>query len=85
MKNQDLKLNISLKNTQPLLSADGNQVFAEGVLLRKISRFAAGTEEDAILPIPVFYDIKTGKVLLETVPKELREEIENSQKEEAGE
>lgn len=81
MKNQDLKLNISLKNTQPLLSEDGNQVFAEGVLLRKISRFAAGTEEDAILPIPVFYDIKTGKVLLETVPKELREEIGNSQKE----
>lgn len=85
MKNQDLKLNISLKNTQPLLSEDGNQVFAEGVLLRKISRFAAGTEEDAILPIPVFYDIKTGKVLLETVPKELREEIGNSQKESVAE
>jgi hypothetical protein len=79
MKNQDLKINISLKNTQPITSTAGNQVFAEGVILRKISRFAAGTEEDAIMPIPVFYDIATGEILLETLPKELRGEFENEQ------
>lgn len=76
MKNQDLKINITLKNTQPVVSADGNQIFAEGVILRKVSRFVAGTEEDAIMPIPVFYDIQTGKVLVETLPKDLREEYE---------
>lgn len=80
MKNQDLKINITLKNTQPVLSADGNQVFAEGVILRKVSRFVAGTEEDAIMPVPVFYDIQTGKVLVETLPKDLRDEFANEQK-----
>lgn len=80
MKNQDLKINITLKNTQPVLSADGNQVFAEGVILRKVSRFVAGTEEDAIMPVPVFYDIQTGKVLVETLPKDLRDEFADEQK-----
>lgn len=79
MNNQNLKLNIDLKNTRPILSPEGNQVFAEGVILRKISRFVAGTDEDAVMPIPVFYDIQTGKVLLETLPKDLREEFSNEQ------
>ena len=43
-------------------------------ILRKVSKFIAGTSEDAIMPIPVFYDVKTGKVLVEMLPKELREE-----------
>lgn len=81
MKNQDLKININLKNTQPITSPDGNQIFAEGVILRKISRFVAGTEEDAIMPIPVFYDIKTGRILVDTLPKDLREEFENGETE----
>lgn len=79
MNKQDLKLNIDLKNTQPILSPEGNQVFAEGVILRKISRFVAGTDEDAIMPIPVFYDIQTGKVLVDTLPKDLRAEFSNEQ------
>jgi len=79
MNKQDLKINIDLKNTQPVLSPEGNQVFAEGVILRKISRFVAGTEEDAVMPIPVFYDIQTGKVLIDTLPKDLRAEFSNEQ------
>lgn len=79
MNKQDLKINIDLKNTQPVLSPEGNQVFAEGVILRKISRFVAGTDEDAIMPIPVFYDIQTGKVLVDTLPKDLRAEFSNEQ------
>ena len=79
MKNQDLKLNIDLKNTQPILSPEGNQVFAEGVILRKISRFVAGTDEDAVMPIPVFYDVLTGKVLVDTLPKDLRAEFSDEQ------
>lgn len=76
MNNNDLKLNIDLKNTQPVTSPEGNHVFAEGMILRKVSRFVAGTAEDAIMPIPVFYDIKTGEILLDTLPKDLREEYE---------
>lgn len=81
MKNQDLKINIDLKNTRPVISEEGNQVFAEGVILRKISRFVAGTDEDAVMPIPVFYDVKTGKVLVDTLPKDLRAEFSNEQEE----
>lgn len=73
MKDQ-IRLNINLKNTTPVVSEEGNQVFAEGVILRKVSRFVAGTEEDGIIPVPVFYDVQTGKILLETLPKDLREE-----------
>ena len=79
MNKEDLKLNIDLKNTQPILSPEGNQVFAEGVILRKISRFVAGTDEDAVMPSPVFYDIQTGKVLVDTLPKDLRAEFSDEQ------
>jgi hypothetical protein len=64
-------------STQPLSSPDGNHIFAEGMILRKVSKFVAGTPEDAIIPIPVVYDIKTGKILAEMLPKELREEYAN--------
>ena len=79
MNKQDLKINIDLTNTQPILSPEGNQVFAEGVILRKISRCVAGTDEDAVMPIPVFYDIQTGKVLVDTLPKDLRAEFSDEQ------
>jgi hypothetical protein len=70
---QQLNINIDIKNTQPVISEDGNQVFAEGVLLRKVSRFVTGTQEDGIIPVPCFYDVATGKVLVELLPKDLKE------------
>lgn len=79
MKNQDLKINIDLKNTRPVTSESGNHVFAEGFILRKVSRFVAGTDEDAVMPIPCFYDVQTGEILLDTLPKDLREEYEQSE------
>jgi hypothetical protein len=72
-----MNLNIDLKTTQPMTSPDGNHVFAEGVILRKVSKFVAGTPEDAIVPIPVMYDVKTGKILTEMLPKDIREEYAN--------
>ena len=77
-KQQQMNLNIDIKNTRPITSPEGNQVFAEGVILRKVSRFVTGTSEDGVIPIPVFYDIKTGKVLVELLPKELRAEFEEA-------
>ena len=68
-----MNVNIDIKNTQPVVSEDGNQVFAEGVILRKVSRFVTGTQEDGIIPVPCFYDVKTGKVLVDLLPKELKE------------
>jgi hypothetical protein len=67
--------NIDLKNTTPITSSTGGKIFAEGVILRKISKFVAGTAEDAIMPIPVFYDVQTGEVVKEMLPKEIRDEF----------
>jgi hypothetical protein len=72
-----LNVNIDIKSSQPITSPEGNHIFAEGVILRKVSKFVAGTAEDAIIPIPVMYDVKTGKVLVELLPKELRDEYAN--------
>ena len=72
---QNLNVNIDLKNTQPVTSSTGGKVFAEGVILRKVSKFVAGTAEDAIMPIPVFYDVQTGEVVQEMLPKDLRDEF----------
>ena len=72
-----LNTNIDIKNTTAITSPDGNQVFSEGVILRKVSRFVTGTSEDGVIPIPVFYDVVTGKVLVELLPKELRAEFED--------
>ena len=67
--------NIDLTNTTAISSSTGGKVFAEGVILRKISKFVAGTSEDAIMPIPVFYDVLTGEVMVDMIPKELRDEF----------
>jgi hypothetical protein len=72
-----MNVNIDIKNTTPITSPEGNQVFSEGVILRKVSRFVTGTSEDGIIPVPCFYDVKTGKILVELLPKELRAEFED--------
>jgi hypothetical protein len=74
---KQLNVNIDIKSSQPITSPEGNHIFAEGVILRKVSKFVAGTAEDAIIPIPVMYDVSTGKVLVELLPKELRDEYAN--------
>lgn len=75
MKPTQQQLNVDIKSTQPLKDSEGNHVLlAEGVLLRKVSKFLISSTEDGMIPLPVFYDIKSGKVLLESLPKELRDE-----------
>jgi len=64
---------IDLKNTESIEHENG-KVWAQGFLLRKISKFVTGTAEDGIMPIPVFYNPTTGEVLQETLPKELRDD-----------
>ncbi len=52
-----MNVNIDIKNTKAITSPEGNQVFQEGVILRKVSRFVTGTQEDGIIPVPVFFDL----------------------------
>lgn len=80
MNQEQMKMNVDIKQTTPVESEDGNQVFQEAVVLRKASKFLVGTAEDAIIPIPVFIDVKTGKILTALLPKEIREDYEEYNK-----
>ena len=75
MEQQVQQPQIDLKNTSEVKNFNGGSIFQQGVILRKVSKFVAGTDEDALLPIPVFYDPETNKILTDSVPKDLREEM----------
>jgi hypothetical protein len=68
---------IDLKATTGVKNEEGGSIFMSGVILRRISKFIAGTDNDAIMPIPVFYDPTTNKILGEGIPVELREELKD--------
>jgi hypothetical protein len=73
---QQPQLNIDMKNTTAVEGFDGSQLFGQAFVIRKVSKFVMGGSEDALLPIPVFYDLETKKILIDSVPKELRGEYE---------
>ena len=72
---QQQQLNFDLSKTTPIEPPSGGKIWLSGVVLRKVSKFAAGTDKDALLPIPVFYDPENGKILKGTLPEDLREEF----------
>tara|TARA_B100001094_G_scaffold320623_1_gene367108 strand:+ start:977 stop:1237 length:261 start_codon:yes stop_codon:yes gene_type:complete len=74
---QPPQLNVDLKTTEGLKNENGGSIFKSGVILRKISKFVAGTDNDAIMPIPIFYDPSNNKILGEGLPVELREELKD--------
>ena len=74
---QQMNLNIDLKASKGIETEDGNVIFQQGMILRSISKFITGSDEDSILPIPIFYDPISGKILEGTVPKELREKYKD--------
>jgi len=71
------QLNIDFKQTTPVTGFDGGQLFGQAVLIRKISKFLVGADEDALIPIPVFYDLESKKILVDSLPPELREEYKD--------
>jgi len=74
---QQQGLNIDFKNTTAIEGFDGGQLFGQAFVLRKVSKFVVGGTEDALLPIPVFYDLESKKIIKDSLPKELREEYED--------
>ena len=70
-------LNIDFKNTMPVEGFDGGQLFGQAFVLRKVSKFVVGGKEDALLPIPVFYDLDTKKIIKDSLPKEIREDYKD--------
>lgn len=71
------RLNIDFQNTTSVEGFDGGKLFGQAVILRKISKFLAGTDEDMLIPIPVFYDLDSKKILPDSLPKEIREEYKD--------
>ena len=69
--------NIDFGATTSIEGFDGGKLFGQAFVLRKVSKFVVGGEEDAILPIPVFYDMETKKIITDSLPKELREEYKD--------
>ena len=65
---------VKLEDTTAFVSPEGNKIFQQGVLLRSVSKFVAGTDEDAVMPIPVFFCPDTKKIVGLTLPPEIRDE-----------
>jgi len=64
------KINVSLDQTQKIVCENcGHDVFVEGVMVQKASKFLTGTEKDALIPIPVFSCSKCHHVNEEFRPK----------------
>jgi hypothetical protein len=68
---------VKLEDTTPYETPEGNKIFQQGVLLRSVSKFVAGTDEDAVMPIPVFFCPDTKKLVGLTLPPEIREEYKD--------
>jgi hypothetical protein len=73
MKNQP-EMNIDFSTTTPVTGFDGGHLFGQAFIIRKISKFLVGAQEDALIPIPVFYDLESKKIIKDSLPPELREE-----------
>ena len=78
MKKSDIQQQpqIDLSQTTSVPNGSGGQLFHQGFVLRKVSRFITNGAEDAVMPIPVFYDKETGKILADTLPPGLRSEYD---------
>jgi len=71
---QQPQMNLDLSKTTAVDTPSGGKIWQQGMIIRKVSKFVVGAQEDALVPIPVFYDPETGKILEDTLPRELREE-----------
>lgn len=68
------EMNIDFSTTTAVEGFDGGQLFGQAFVLRKISKFLIGASEDALIPIPVFYDLESKKIIKDSLPPELRDE-----------
>jgi hypothetical protein len=55
----------------------GEKLFGQAFVIRRVSKFIAGTDEDQLIPITVFYDLESKKILPDSLPSELKEEYKD--------
>lgn len=68
------QMDIDFAATTSIEGFNGEVLFGQAFVMRKVSKFVTGGDEDALLPIPVFYDMNTKKIILDSIPKEIRDE-----------
>ena len=73
--NNEQGLKVDLKNTQMIKDKDGDVLFMPGYILRKVSKFVTGNSEDTAIPVQVWFNPKTGKVLEEGLPTFIVDEL----------
>lgn len=73
-QNLDVKIDLK-KHTTPFYSEDGNLIFQEAVIFRRVNKFLVGQNEDTLVPITVFVDVKTGKICKDLLPRQLWEDF----------
>ncbi len=71
------QLNIDFLNTTSVEGFNGSKLFGQAVIIRKVSKFLAGTDDDMLIPVPVFYDLESKKILPDSLPKEIRDEYKD--------
>jgi hypothetical protein len=71
------QLNIDFTNTTLIEGHNGGKLFGQAVLIRKVSKFLVGAEEDMLIPVPVFYDLDSKKILPDSLPKEIRDDYKD--------
>ena len=54
MKNNQMNINLDLSKTTSVETASGGKIWSQGVIIRKVSRFVVGADEDALIPIQYF-------------------------------
>jgi uncharacterized Zn finger protein len=65
-------LNITMDKTTPITCEEcGCETFTQITFLREVSKFIAGTDQDALIPIPSFACTKCGYVNEKFQPKNL--------------
>lgn len=70
MSQQQVNVNVTLdKTTKVDCEKCQHDVFTEGLMLRKASKFLTGTAQDALIPIPVFYCSKCQHINSDMMPK----------------
>ena len=78
-------INITVSDTEAVVSSSGVRVFAKGVCLRRVSRFVTGSSEDTVIEIPVYYDIVTQEAMYDLLPPDLAKLLKKENWEEASE
>ena len=72
MKTTPIDPNFDFSQTKSIETFSGKQIWKSGTILRKVPKNISKTETDVVIPIHVFYDPETGKILDNLLPPTLR-------------